>query len=88
MLPVGGMVGGLDSVLQLIKISSCMNHWRDIMGWDDKCDSQQTPLDDRLNTGLMRRPTYQSTLLASERAERSIGGGSSVRAFPYERPNF
>ena len=43
---------------------------------------------DRSNTGLMTCPTYQSTLLTSERAERSIGRGSPVRALPYERPNF
>jgi len=38
-------------------------------------------------TGAWTR-SYQSTLLTSERAERSIGRGSPVRAFPYERPNF
>ena len=43
---------------------------------------------DRSNTGLMTCPTYQSTLLPSERAEGSIGRGSPVRAFPDERPNF
>ena len=43
---------------------------------------------DRSNTGLMSLPTYQSTLLTSERPERSIGRGSPVRALPYERPNF
>ena len=58
--------------------------------WQVWCERCCTPFSCMSNTGLMMMTmlTYQSTLLTPERAERSIGRWPSVRAFPYERPNF